>query len=187
MTDGPDINYAKRTLREFADVLAQHDLIAQRGVQVLWGAQARDFAPGVPTVACVPTVDRFAPGGLAKHVFTALPPKVGPAAKGLANVEVATECLWTRDAGLDLVLYTVEPTTFEHLLEILLNALTDILGARGNWSLDGGRSDPRGGYCDLSDLYVLSVSIKLGIYKLQRRHTAEAAEITTEVSIDGAE
>ena len=182
-----DVDYSRRTLREFSDVLAQHDLVVLRGVQVLWGAQARDFAPGVPTVVCVPTVDRFKQGGLAKHVFTALPPKIGPATKGLANVEVATTCIWTRDAGLDLVLYAVEPTTSEHMIEILLNALTEILGARGNWSVDGGRADPRGGYSDLSDLYVLSVSIKLGIYKLQRRHTAEAAEITTEVSFDGAE
>lgn len=182
-----DVDYSRRTLHEFSDVLAQHDLMVHRGLQVLWGAQARDFAPGVPTVVCVPTADRFKQGGLAKHVFTALPPKIGPATKGLANVEVATECIWTRDAGLDLVLYAVEPTTTEHMIEILLNALTEILGARGNWSVDGGRADPRGGYCDLSDLYVLSVSIKLGIYKLQRRHTAEAAEITTEVSIDGAE
>ena len=184
---GAEVSYAKRTLREFADVLAQHDLVAQRGIQVLWGAQARDFAPGVPTAVCVPTSDRFEPGGLAKHVFTALPPKVGPATKKMPNIEIATECLWTRETGLDLVLYAVEPTTIDHLIEILINALTDILGARGNWSLDGGRSDSRGGYSDLSDLYVLSVSIKLGIYKLQRRYTAEAAEITTEVSIDGAE
>lgn len=184
---GADVSYAKRTLREFADVLAQHDLVAQRGVQVLWGAQARDFAPGVPTAVCVPTSDRFEPGGLAKHVFTALPPKIGPATKGLASVEVATECLWTREAGLDLVLYAVEPTTIDHFIEILINALTDLLGARGNWSLDGGRSDVRGGYSDLSDLYVLSISIKLGIFRLQRRHTAESVELTKEVSLDGPE
>lgn len=182
-----DVDYSRRTLREFSDVLAQHDLMVHSGLQVLWGAQARDYAPGVPTVVCVPTADQFKQGGPAKHVFTALPPKIGPATKGLANVEVATECIWTRDAGLDLVLYAVEPTTTEHMIEILLNALTEILGARGNWSVDGGRADPRGGYSDLSDLYVLSLSISLGIYKLQRRYTAEAAEITTGVSIDGAE
>lgn len=182
-----DVDYRRRTLREFSDVLAQHDLVVLRGVQVLWGAQARDFAPGVPTVVCVPTVDRFKQGGLAKHVFTALPPKIGPATKGLASVEVATECIWTRDAGLDLVLYAVEPTTIEHMIEILINALTEILGARGNWSVDGGRADPRGGYSDLSDLYVLSLSIALGIFRLQRRHTAEAVQLTQEVSFDGAE
>jgi len=168
--------------RDFAAALKTQDLIVKRGVTVLWGQQARDCQPGVPTICVVPTEDQFEQGGRARNVLTALPDQLGPASKGRPNVEVTTDLLWTREAGLDLVLYAVATLDVEELIAITLVALHHLLGARDNYKILQGRNDPRGGYSDLSDLYVLSMSIKLPIYDQLRRYTAAAIEITEEVN-----
>lgn len=177
------VSYNHTRLRDFADVLRRQDVIIHAGIEVLWGAQARDFQPSVPTVCIVPTEDRFEKCGDVRHAHTALPENIGPATKGRPNVEVTTQTLWTRYAGCSLVLFAVEPTDIETLIWIVMTALRDTLGAAGNWTDPSGRHDPRGGFSDLSDTYVLSTELKLPIYRMQRRYTAEATE--QEVIPDG--
>jgi hypothetical protein len=69
------------------------------------------------------------------------------------------------------------------MIKIILNALHPLLGSRGNYEVAGGRHDMRGGYSEVADLYILSLAIKLPIYELQRRYTAEAVEL--EEVVDG--
>lgn len=179
------VKYNGTRLRDFADTLRRDDVIVAAGVEVLWGAPARDYQPSVPTVCVVPTEDRFEKCGDVRRVDTALPLTIGPTTRGAASVEVSTQTIWTRFAGCDLVLFAVEPTDVETLLWVVLTALREVLGVAGNYTDPSGRNEPRGGYSDLSDSYVLSTEIKLPIYQMRRRHTAAATE--QEVIPDGPE
>lgn len=170
------VSYNATRLRDFCGELKNQDVIVSCGVEVMWGAPARDYQPSVPLICVVPTEDRFEHCGDVRHVHTALPFAVGPSTKGKPNVEVTTQTLWTRFAGCALVLFACEPTDIETLIWIAMTALRDTLGVAGNWTNPSGRHDPRGGFSDLSDAYVLSTELKLPIYRMQRRHTAEATE-----------
>lgn len=170
------VSYNATRLRDFCGELEKQDVIVSCGVEVMWGAPARDYQPSVPLICVVPTEDRFEHCGDVRHVHTALPFAVGPSTKGKPNVEVTTQTLWTRFAGCALVLFACEPTDIETLIWIAMTALRDTLGVAGNWTNPSGRHDPRGGFSDLSDAYVLSTELKLPIYRMQRRHTAEATE-----------
>lgn len=177
------VSYDDPRLQHFANVLRKQDVLVHSGVEVLWGAQARDYQPSVPVVCVVPTEDRYEKCGDVRRVDTALPFAIGPATKGKPNVEVSTQTIWTRYAGCSLVLYAVEPTDIETLIFLVMTALRDALGVAGNYTDPTGRHDPKGGFSDLSDCYVLSTEIKLPIYRMQLRSTAEATE--QEVIPDG--
>lgn len=170
------VSYNAQSLRDFHVELKKTDVIVACGVEVMWGAPARDYQPSVPTVCVVPTEDRFIHCGDVRHVETALPFAIGPATKGKPNVEVTTQTIWTRFAGVSLVLFAVDPTDMETLIAVVMTALRDVLGVAGNWTPPSGRHDPRGGFTDLSDAYVLSTELKLPIYRMQRRFTAAATE-----------
>ena len=67
------VSYDDPRLQHFANVLRKQDVLVHSGVEVLWGAQARDYQPSVPLVCVVPTEDRYEKCGDVRRVDTALP------------------------------------------------------------------------------------------------------------------
>lgn len=172
-------NYRWRTLRDLYGLFKKHDLLQRAKVLCEYGKKPEDGQLGSPFVRWEPgDGDSFVRGGPARAKDTALPRK-----SGQPSEDVTAKAIWTRQASVDLWLYTTAATGIDEFLDVVVSALDDLLLARGNYDLLGGRNEPKESHSDSGDVYVLSITVNLPVLRLQRRSAAEAAELTEEATV----
>lgn len=165
-----------RTVRGYYERFRSLDLIRSYGITCSWGEKSEQEQRGLPHVRWeLGDRDGFERGGAAGNVDTALPMRPGQ-----PSALVTARAMWTRQAGVDLVLEASEKFDIETLLAIVASALEELLVSSGNYQLVSGAPATRDGHADAADTYRLAVVINLPLLRLQRRTENEATDLTEE-------